>query len=36
MEERKITVMRLEDLHPYANNPRVNDAAVPAAQILES
>lgn len=32
MEERKIVMMRLDDLHPYANNPRINDAAVPAVK----
>ncbi len=32
MEEQKIVMMRLEDLTPYENNPRINDAAVPAVK----
>lgn len=32
MEEQKIVMMRLQDLTPYENNPRVNDAAVPAVK----
>ncbi len=32
MEERKIVMVRIEDIHPYANNPRINDAAVPAVK----
>lgn len=32
MEEQKVVMMRLEDLTPYENNPRINDAAVPAVK----
>ena len=37
MKELKITMMKLDDLHPYENNPRENAAAVPrvAASIKE-
>lgn len=32
MDEQKIIMMRLDALVPYKNNPRVNDAAVPAVK----
>lgn len=32
MEEQKIVMMRLDELYPYENNPRINDAAVPAVK----